>query len=198
MPLHKLKWLPTRQPVVTDLWKTRSRAGGTRAVFTSIANWSTSGLKDIEWRGEKYLWSKSREFLRFVAAPKKIRRTVRARDRHQGREDARRIPAQRLAFPRTARDERRLLAVSRLHPALERRVHRRERSICAAAHRLVQRPQCLRISRQGVLSSRRETGFTDHYGNDGGLFAFESLGQIAESVREISDRRTTAAPRDRL
>ena len=41
------------------------------AVFTSIANWSTSGLKDIEWRGEKYLWSKSREFLRFVAAPKK-------------------------------------------------------------------------------------------------------------------------------
>jgi hypothetical protein len=27
-------------------------------------------LKDIEWRGEKYLWSKSREFLRFIAAPK--------------------------------------------------------------------------------------------------------------------------------
>ena len=70
MPLHKLKWLPTRQPVVTDLWKT-NRAPAAAAVFTSIANWSTSGLKDIEWRGEKYLWSKSREFLRFVAAPKK-------------------------------------------------------------------------------------------------------------------------------
>jgi hypothetical protein len=38
-------------------------------VFSSIANWSTSGLKDIAWRGEKYLWSKSREFLRFVRAP---------------------------------------------------------------------------------------------------------------------------------
>ncbi|HEY5036664.1 MAG TPA: hypothetical protein VII74_05985, partial [Chthoniobacterales bacterium] len=68
VPLHNLKWLPTRQPVVTDLWKT-ARAPNETAVFTSIANWSTSGQKDIEWRGDKYLWSKSREFLRFVAAP---------------------------------------------------------------------------------------------------------------------------------
>ena len=55
---------------MTDLWKTNRRPLPA-AVFTSVANWSTSGLKDIEWRGEKYLWSKSREFLRFVAAPKK-------------------------------------------------------------------------------------------------------------------------------
>jgi hypothetical protein len=70
VPTHGLKWLPTRQPVVTDLWQTRRRPAPA-AVFTSIANWSTSGLKDITWRGEKYLWSKSREFLRFVGAPKK-------------------------------------------------------------------------------------------------------------------------------
>ena len=70
VPLHGLKWLPTRQPVVSDLWKT-VRVPAATAVFTSIANWSTSGLKDIAWRGENYLWSKSREFLRFVAAPKK-------------------------------------------------------------------------------------------------------------------------------
>ena len=38
-------------------------------MFTTIANWSTSGLKDIAWRGKKYLWSKSREFLRFISAP---------------------------------------------------------------------------------------------------------------------------------
>src|ERR1700722_10657035 len=70
VPLHGFKWFPTRQPVVTDLWET-SRAPAGAAVFTSIANWSTSGLKDITWRGEKYLWSKSREFLRFVQAPKR-------------------------------------------------------------------------------------------------------------------------------
>ena len=70
VPLHAFQWFPTRQPVVTDFWKT-SRAPSRTAVFTSIANWSTSGLKDITWRGSKYLWSKSREFLRFINAPKK-------------------------------------------------------------------------------------------------------------------------------
>src|SRR3984957_6705726 len=72
IPLNGFKWHATRQPIVTDLWKT-NRGAKEAAVFTSIANWSTSGLKDIVWRGEKYLWVKSREFLRFVAAPKKAK-----------------------------------------------------------------------------------------------------------------------------
>src|SRR5205814_8958497 len=32
----------------------------------------------------------------------------------------------------------------------------------------------------------QQTGFTSHYGDHGGLFAFKSLGQIAEAVREIN------------
>src|SRR5207245_6115915 len=70
VPRDGFKWLPTRQPIVIDLWKT-NRAPSAVAVFTSVANWSTSGLKDITWRGDRYLWSKSREFIRFVAAPRK-------------------------------------------------------------------------------------------------------------------------------
>jgi len=70
VPAHGFRWLPTRQPVVTEFWETKRRPDR-GAVFTSVANWSTSGLKDITWRGRKYLWSKSREFLRFIAAPKK-------------------------------------------------------------------------------------------------------------------------------
>ena len=52
-----------------------ARSPSRAAVFTTIANWSTSGLKDITWRGKKYLWSKSREFLRFVSAPKEAGET---------------------------------------------------------------------------------------------------------------------------
>src|SRR5712691_2776751 len=74
VPTHGFKWHATRQPIVTGLWKT-NRAPKRIAVFTSIANWTTSGLKDITWRRRKYLWSKSREFLRFVAAPKKAGET---------------------------------------------------------------------------------------------------------------------------
>jgi hypothetical protein len=54
VPLHNLTWLPTRQPVVTDPWKADAPPPQ-GAVFTSVANWSTSGIKDIEWRGDKYL-----------------------------------------------------------------------------------------------------------------------------------------------
>src|SRR5205085_5073807 len=74
VPTHGFKWNATRQPIVTDLWQT-NRAPKRPEVFTSIANWSTSGLKDITWRKRKYLWSKSREFLRFVTAPKRARET---------------------------------------------------------------------------------------------------------------------------
>ncbi len=37
VPAHGLNWLPTRQPVVTDLWKTNQLPSGA-AVFTSVAN----------------------------------------------------------------------------------------------------------------------------------------------------------------
>ena len=54
VPLHGFRWLPTRQPVVTDFWKTRS-APPAKATFTTIANWNTSGRKDMKWRGKKLL-----------------------------------------------------------------------------------------------------------------------------------------------
>ena len=160
-----------------------ARAGVASSVFTSIANWSTSGLKDIEWRGEKYLWSKSREFLRFVAAPKKSGEPFELATESRTK-DAEAL-SRPLALLQPAPDERRLLAVSRLHPALERRVHGRERSIREVAHRLVQRPQRL-------LSRGRAAG---HHAGDRvhrslrqrrGAFAFRSLGEIAAAVREIN------------
>src|SRR3954471_16579016 len=39
VPKHGFKWNATRQPVVSDLWKT-NRAPKSFSVFTSIANWS--------------------------------------------------------------------------------------------------------------------------------------------------------------
>ena len=74
VPLQGMKWLPTRQPVVTDLWRT-DHAPPAGSVYTSICNWSTSGKKDIAWRGRDYLWSKSLEFLKFVEAPQRCGET---------------------------------------------------------------------------------------------------------------------------
>jgi hypothetical protein len=72
VPTHDFQWLPTRQPVVTDLWCAGVEAPvpDPAALFTTICNWSTSGKKDIVWKDSNYLWSKSLEFLRFIQAPK--------------------------------------------------------------------------------------------------------------------------------
>ena len=72
VPTHDFQWLPTRQPVVTDLWcaGVEAQEPDPVALFTTICNWSTSGKKDIVWKDSNYLWSKSLEFLRFIQAPK--------------------------------------------------------------------------------------------------------------------------------
>jgi len=73
LPLERFRWLPTRQPVVTDLWDNPNPpAPGT--AFTTVTTWHNKG-KNLVFRGEKYHWTKSREFVRFIDLPE--RRNVR-------------------------------------------------------------------------------------------------------------------------
>ena len=183
VPLHKLRWLPTRQPVVTDLWKT-GRVPAAAAVFTSVANWSTSGLKDIEWRGEKYLWSKSREFLRFIAAPKKADEPMelatdikdeRTRDKFVQNGWRFRGPHEMSVDYWQYRDY----------------IRRSKGEFTVAKDQYVRlrtgwfsdRSACYLAAGRPVIT--QQTGFTDHYGGEGGLFAFRSLGDIVEAVRQV-------------
>ena len=52
VPIHGLEVAPNAAADSSQTLKTQ-RPPPAGAVFTSIANWSTSGLKDITWRGEK-------------------------------------------------------------------------------------------------------------------------------------------------
>jgi hypothetical protein len=184
VPLHGLKWLPTRQPVVSDLWKTM-RAPAATAVFTSIANWSTSGLKDIEWRGEKYLWSKSREFLRFVAAPK------RSGEPFELATDIKEEKT-REKFVDNGWRFRGPHEMSVDYWQYRDYIRRSKGEFTVAKDQYVRlhtgwfsdRSACYLAAGRPVIT--QQTGFTDHYGNEGGLFAFRTLGEIAEAVREIN------------
>ena len=184
VPTHGLKWLPTRQPVVTDLWKTK-RSPPRAAVFTSVANWSTSGLKDIEWRGEKYLWSKSREFLRFIAAPKRAGETFElATDIKDDKT--------REKFVRNGWRFRSPLDLSADYWLYRDYIQKSKGEFTVAKDQYVRlntgwfsdRSVCYLAAGRPVII--QETGFSKLYGGEGGLFAFESLGDIAEAVREIS------------
>jgi hypothetical protein len=184
VPTHNLNWLPTRQPVVTDLWKT-SRAPSRAAVFTSVANWSTSGLKDITWRGEKYLWSKSREFLRFVAAPKKAGETfelatnikdakTRARFLHSG---------WRFHSPLQLSVDYWLYRDYVRHSKGEFTVAK-DQYVRLNTGWFSDRSACYLAAGRPVII--QQSGFTQHYGNDGGLFAFSSIKEIVDAVKAIN------------
>jgi hypothetical protein len=184
VPTHNLKWLPTRQPVVTDLWKTNRRPGRA-AVFTSVANWSTSGLKDIEWRGEKYLWSKSREFIRFVAAPKKSGepfelatdiKDARTREKFERHGWRFRPPQDLSANYRLYRDY--------IRGSKGEFTVAKDQYVRLNTGWFSDRSGCYLAAGRPVII--QETGFTKIFGRHDGLFAFKSLGEIAGAVKEIN------------
>ena len=184
VPTYGFEWLPTRQPIVIDLWKT-SHAQPRAAVFTSVANWSTSGLKDITWRSDRYLWSKSREFIRFVAAPRKSGETF---------ELATNIEDRRTRW-KFERNDWRLISPLQLSVDywLYRDYIRRSKGEFTVA-----KDQYVRLN-TGWFSDRsacylaagrpviiQETGFTKHYGGKAGLLSFRSLDEIVDAVKTIN------------
>jgi GT2 family glycosyltransferase len=60
------RFLPTRQPVVLDLWPDRSPQPAD--VFTTIGNWRQE-WRDVTLEGERYTWSKHHEFLKYLELP---------------------------------------------------------------------------------------------------------------------------------
>src|SRR5262249_21237784 len=66
VPVERFTWLPTRQPVVLDLWQ----APGVGAdAYTTIATWKNTG--QVVYRGETYRWSKDRQFMNVVDLPRR-------------------------------------------------------------------------------------------------------------------------------
>jgi len=196
VPLHGFKWLPTRQPVVTDLWKTtRSPAlcpthsvaaeSSRAAVFTTIANWSTSGLKDITWRGKKYLWSKSREFLRFIVAPKKARETFEMATNIDDTNTRRKFEQKgwRLASP---------LQLSVDYWLYRDYIQRSKGEFTVAKDQYVRlntgwfsdRSACYLAAGRPVIT--QETGFVKNYGGKKGLLSFRTVEEVADAVKRIN------------
>ncbi|MEA3210020.1 MAG: hypothetical protein QOE70_3077 [Chthoniobacter sp.] len=184
IPTHQFQWLPTRQPVVTDLWNSCAPTAAD-ALFTSVANWNTSEIKDIEWRGDKYLWSKSLEFLKFDQAPARAGepfelatgiRDAATRDRLTG-----------LGWRLTSPDEMSIdwdLYRGYLQRSKGEFTVAKDQYVRLNTGWFSDRSACYLASGRPVIT--QETGFTRLYGGQRGLFAFRTLDDIAEAVREIN------------
>jgi hypothetical protein len=185
VPLHGLDWLPTRQPVVTDFWR-QVPAPPPERPFSTIANWSTAGRKDVEWRGETYLWSKSLEFMKFVDAPREAGEPVELAVSNM------RDPATRALF---LRNGWRLVAAEPISidfDAYVDYIRRSKGELTVAKDQYVRlhtgwfsdRSACYLAAGRPVIT--QDTGFTRLYGGAGGLFAFSSMEELVDSVRRVN------------
>ena len=68
VPVGKFRWLPTRQPVVLDLWD-NPHPPSAEGAYNTITTWHNSG-KDILWRDDTWYWTKDREFEKFLELPR--------------------------------------------------------------------------------------------------------------------------------
>lgn len=66
--IERFRWLPTRQPVVMDLWANVLERPGD--AYTTITTWHNKG-KTIDYRGDRYYWTKDREFKKFLDLPQR-------------------------------------------------------------------------------------------------------------------------------
>ncbi len=73
VPLMQFNWLPTRQPVVLDLWNNYPNTHLNGAAYNTIATWINKG-RDLVYEGQTYYWSKDREFMKVLDLP--LRRNV--------------------------------------------------------------------------------------------------------------------------
>ncbi len=184
VPLHDLKWLPTRQPVVTDLWKTSSQPD-TAALFTSIANWNTAGTKDVEWRGSTYLWSKSLEFLKFVEAPLisgeefELATTIKDRETQEIFRKNRWRFSSPVGISINFDQYRDYIQASKGEYTVAKDVYARLNTGWFS-----DRTACYLAAGRPVIT--QETGFTKIYGGEKGLLAFRTVDEIKEHVRAIN------------
>jgi hypothetical protein len=70
---RRFRFIPTRQPVVIDLWDSMARELSN--TFTTIAGWQQL-WRDVVLNGEVYRWSKHFEFMKFVDLPSRTSQTM--------------------------------------------------------------------------------------------------------------------------
>jgi len=186
LPTHGFHWLPTRQPVVTDLWCPTAEAPmpDPAALFTTICNWSTSGKKDIVWRDSNYLWSKSLEFLRFVEAPKRSGEPFEMASDIKKEEERGLFEKNdwRLVLPHD-------LSVD-WNGYRDYITNSKGEFTCAKDQYIrlntgwfSDRTACYLASGRPVIT--QETGFTAHYGGKEGLLSFSTMEEIVDAVASI-------------
>jgi hypothetical protein len=183
VPLHGFRWFPTRQPVVVDLWE-GSSLPPEGAVWSSIANWSTSGKKDVTWRGETYFWSKTPAFLEYSEVPVLAGEPVElATD--IGEQAVREQFLQngwRLSLPHELSADFELYR-SYIQGSRGEFTVAKDQYVRLKTGWFSDRSACYLAAGRPVVT--QETGFTQFYGGREGLLSYTTPEEAAEAIRQV-------------
>lgn len=181
VPVERFKWLPTRQPVVIDLWERSNDTPG--VAYNTITTWRNLG-KDIKYLDDTYYWTKDREFLKFLDLPLRRRsvpfemavgipeETIRLLTEHGwGLADSMAISKDHNLYRQYIQGARGELTVARDQYVRPRTGWFSDRSACYLA--------------AGRPVVTQETGFSKFMPAGKGLFGFSTMDDILTAVDKI-------------
>lgn len=181
LPTAGVDWLPTRQPVATELWRDATVVPGD--AFTTIATWHNKG-KDLDHLGETYYWTKDREFAKVIDLP--LRRpgafelAVSGLGEAAGLLDAHGWrSASALDVSRDMTAYRRYILGSRGEFTVARDQYVRPRTGWFS-----DRSACYLAAGRPVVT--QETGFSDHLPTGTGLFGWRTEDDVLAAVDAIA------------
>jgi hypothetical protein len=179
VPITRYTWLPTRQPVFIDAWATDAPGG---SVYTTITTWHNKG-EGLEWQGDRYFWTKDREFRKFLDLPHLrgvpfelaagVDPDVRALLTVHGWRNVDSLP-----ISSDIDSYRRYIQSSRAEFTVARDQYTRPRTGWFS-----DRTVCYLAAGRPVIT--QETGFSDHIPSGYGLFGFSTMDDILAAVDAI-------------
>jgi hypothetical protein len=178
MPTGGTCWLPTRQPVVLDIWTVAP--GDPSSPLTTVINWSAYG--DRVYEGREY-GQKDREFEPYFHLPREVDRPMELAV--SAPDDVRcrlRAGGWRLADP---------LAVTRSPACYQQYIRDSRGEFCVAKHAyVVTRSGWFSDRSAGYLASGRpvvvqDTGFSDFLPTGDGLLAFKTPVEARSAIADL-------------
>jgi hypothetical protein len=178
VPVERLTWRPTRQPIVLDLWPPEPGEG---AAYSTIATWRNDN--DVAYEGETYSWSKDVEFTKVLELPLRrpgpfeLATSVDADTAARLSAHGWRL-ADALAVSREAERYRAYIRGSRAEFTVAKDQNVRLRSGWFS-----DRSACYLAAGRPVIT--QDTGFGNVLPTGKGLFAFRDLGDVLSAVDAI-------------
>ena len=183
VPLHDLRWLPTRQPVIIEFWKTESSSAQHDAVFTTVANWSTRGIKDVKWNGETFTWSKAESFLKFANAPQAMGQTIELGAEIQDQQTIELLLSKGWRLNPNMPSADRTTYRQFIQNSLGEFTVAKDVYVRLNTGWFSDRSACYLAAGRPVVT--QETGFTRFYGGHQGLLSFSNVEEIKEAGAAI-------------